>query len=255
MTRTEALALEYAGLRDRRLRTRIAASLASAGLAAVACRSFGAPPSVVLGAVLSFALAAGLLLDPCLKALSAEYGRNARRLAEVGGHLGEARERIGLIFSGYRERGRGEAFKSAYALAGRPLHSLEEALAVGMFRERREVFVTAFMRDGVAVRVTAAIGTPWRCAAADDPGRWRDHAARLCCDEIRQYHNHPDHGGHTAPSRTDCRSAARIATLLGPDGPRLRSLIICWNGFREWKVFGYAADGRSWLESEFDAVG
>ena len=52
-------------------------------------------------------------------------------------------------------------------------------------RERREVFVTAFMRAGVAVRVTASIGSPYKCAAADNPARWAQHVDRLGCDQIR----------------------------------------------------------------------
>ena len=123
-----------------------------------------------------------------------------------------------------------------------------------MFRERREVFVTAFMRQGIAVRVTASIGSPMRCSAADNPARWKEHVERLGCDEIRQYHNHPVHNGHTAPSRTDIRTSKTLRKLLSPHGHRLRSLIICWNAAREWKVFEHDTTGRHWLHFEFDAA-
>ena len=152
------------------------------------------------------------------------------------------------------ERQQGEHFKKAYELAGRPLRELEEALSVGMFRERREVFVTAFMRQGIAVRVTASIGSPMRCSAADNPARWKEHVERLGCDEIRQYHNHPVHNGHTAPSRTDIRTSKTLRKLLSPHGHRLRSLIICWNPAREWRVFEHDTTGRHWLHFEFDAA-
>lgn len=89
------------------------------------------------------------------------------------------RTRVAAIFDNYRERIKGEAFKRAYALVGKSTAQLEEALAVGMYREHREVFVTAFMRLGVAVRVTASIGSPYRCAAADNPARWAEHVDRL----------------------------------------------------------------------------
>jgi hypothetical protein len=104
------------------------------------------------------------------------------------------------------------------------------------------------------VRVTASIGSPFRCAAADDPARWRAHVERLGCDEVRQYHNHPVHTGHTRPSRMDVRTAEALRQILGAHGTKLRSLIICWNGLREWKVFEHAGDGRHWLHFEFDAA-
>jgi hypothetical protein len=169
--------------------------------------------------------------------------------AEIAG----LKKRITVVFDKYRVRQKGQQFKQVYSLAGRPVRDLEEALSVGMFRERHEVFVTAFMRDGVAVRVTASIGTPFRCRAADNPARWKDHVARLGCDEIRQYHNHPEHSGSTVPSKTDIRSSGAIRRLLGPHGSKLRSLIICWNDLREWKIFEYDEAGRHSLHFEFDA--
>jgi hypothetical protein len=169
--------------------------------------------------------------------------------AEIAG----LKKRITVVFDKYRVRQKGQQFKQVYSLAGRPVRDLEEALSVGMFRERHEVFVTAFMRDGVAVRVTASIGTPFRCRAADNPARWKDHVARLGCDEIRQYHNHPEHNGSTVPSKTDIRSSGAIRRLLGPHGSKLRSLIICWNDLREWKIFEYDEAGRHSLHFEFDA--
>ncbi len=138
--------------------------------------------------------------------------------------------------------------------AGRLLRELEEALSVGMFRERREVFVTAFMRRGIAVRVTASIGSPMRCSAADNPARWKEHVERLGCDEIRQYHNHPVHDGHTSPSRTDVRTSKTLRTLLGLHGTRLRSLDHLLEQGPEWKVFEHDTSGKHWLHFEFDAA-
>jgi hypothetical protein len=123
-----------------------------------------------------------------------------------------------------------------------------------MYREQREVFVTAFMRRGVAVRVTASIGSPYCCSAADNPARWRDHIERLGCDEIRQYRNHPVHNGSTSPSPTDVKISESLKVLLGPHNAKLRSLIICWNSIREWKVFEYDEAGRYWIHFEFDAA-
>ena len=207
---------------------------------------------------LALALAALLLLPLPLhflwQSLFSAYRNGSARRATIRRELRELDRRIAAIFAGYRERQQGEHFKKAYELAGRSLRDLEEALSVGMFRERREVFVTAFMRQGIAVRVTASIGSPMRCSAADNPARWKEHLERLGCDEIRQYHNHPVHDGHTSPSRTDVRTSKKLRTLLGPHGARLRSLIICWNAAREWKVFEHDTSGKHWLHFEFDAA-
>jgi hypothetical protein len=207
---------------------------------------------------LPLVLAALLLLPVPLhflwRSLWPGYRAGATRRTAIRRELRQLEQRISAIFAGYRERQQGEHFKKAYELAGRPLRELEEALSVGMFRERREVFVTAFMRQGIAVRVTASIGSPMRCSAADNPARWKEHIERLGCDEIRQYHNHPVHHGHTAPSRTDIRTSKTLRKLLGPHGHRLRSLIICWNPAREWRVFEHDTTGRHWLHFEFDAA-
>ncbi len=178
------------------------------------------------------------------------------RSSQITAEISDLRRKIADVCGRYRERRKGEHFKKAYDLNGRSVRELEEALSVGMYRERREVFVTVFVRAGVAVRVTASIGSPFRCSATANPARWRQHAERLGCDEIRQYHNHPVHNGTTCPSSTDTKTTASLKSLLGPCGsPRLRSLIICWNGIREWKIFEYDETGRSWLDFEFDAAG
>ncbi|MDH4022574.1 MAG: hypothetical protein OEV14_05565 [Gammaproteobacteria bacterium] len=181
------------------------------------------------------------------------YRAQTGRSSAIRNEIACLRKEISLVFGKYRARKKHEQFKRVYALSGRAVRELEEALAVGMFRERREVFVTAFMRDGVAVRVTASIGTPFRCRAADNPARWKEHAARLGCDEIRQYHNHPEHSGSTVPSNADIRTSGEIRRLLGPHGSKLRSLIICWNDLREWKVIEYDEAGGYSLHFEFDA--
>jgi hypothetical protein len=176
------------------------------------------------------------------------------RSSQISAEIADLQRRIATLFDKYRERRKGERFKQAYDLTGRGVRDLEEALAIGMYREQREVFVTAFMRRGVAVRVTASIGSPYRCSAADNPARWRDHIERLGCDEIRQYHNHPVHDGNTCPSPTDVKTSKSLKVLLGPHGAKRRSLIICWNSLHEWKVFEYDETGRYWIHFEFDVA-
>jgi hypothetical protein len=211
-------------------------------------------PILLLTLILAAIPLASLLLHHIWKAVFPAYRQWAARSAQIAEEIAHLRTRVATIFDSYRERNKGEHFKRAYALVGRSVVQLEEALAIGMFRERREVFVTAFMRAGIAVRVTASIGSPYKCAAADNPARWAEHVERLGCDEIRQYHNHPVHNGSTRPSPTDFRASGSLRRLLGPHGPKLKSLIICWNQLREWKVFEHDDDRRQWLCCEFDAA-
>jgi len=188
------------------------------------------------------------------RAIFDSYRKWSERSTHIVEEITVLRRRIDAIFEKYRERQKGGRFKTAYELVGRSLRDLEESLSVGMYRERREVFVTAFMRAGMAVRVTASIGSSYRCAAADNPNKRRDQFEQLRCDEIRQYHNHLVHNGKTHPSIPDISTSQSIRSLLGPHGKKLRSLIICWNGIREWKIFEHDDQGQHWLIFEFDAA-
>ena len=212
------------------------------------------PPVLLLAITLAAIPVASFLFHQVWKAVFPAYRKWATRSGQIEQEIVRLKARVTGIFDSYRERSKGEAFKKAYALVGKSVAQLEEALAVGMHRERREVFVTAFVRAGVAVRVTASIGAPYKCAAADNPARWAEHVDRLGCHEIRQYHNHPAHNGTTRPSETDFRTSASLRRLLGHHGPKLTSLIICWNALREWKVFEHDHDRRHWLCCEFDAA-
>ncbi|RZU98744.1 hypothetical protein [Spiribacter vilamensis] len=184
--------------------------------------------------------------------VSRRYRAACQRSSVVRTELARLEQALAARFDAFRMRRKGESFKKAYGLAGRGVTSLEEALAVGMYRERREVFVTAFMRSGVVVRVTASIGSLYRCRPADDPAKWRDHIVRLGCDEIRQYHNHPVHNGDTAPSAGDVRSGKQLGKLLGPHAPMLQSFVIYWNQPGEWRIIEYDAKGNYWSHFRFD---
>ncbi len=246
----------YESLRDelRHLRRQQVMAVMAPAVAGVVLVVILADGGTRLWAGLAAAIALPLVVHWLWRLSFAAYRVQTDRSSVIRAEIAGLRRQIALVFDKYRARERGEHFKQVYALSGRPVRELEEALSVGMFRERREVFVTAFMREGVAVRVTASIGTPFRCRAADNPARWKEHVARLDCDEIRQYHNHPEHNGSTVPSKTDIRSSGAIRRLLGPHAAKLRSLIICWNDLREWKVIEYDAAGRHSLHYEFDAA-
>lgn len=193
-----------------------------------------------------------LIFHRIWRIISPTYRTWSDRSAHIRLEIADLQRRMVTVFNKYRERYKGERFKQAYDLTGRSVRDLEEALSIGMFRERREVFVTAFIRGGVAVRVTASIGSPYRCSAADNPNRWKDHIERLGCEEIRQYHNHPVHSGRTGPSPLDIKTSGSLKMVLGRHSTKLRSLVICWNSLREWKVFEYDDTGRNSLHFEFD---
>ncbi len=250
MSRYETIRAERGRLRIRQAIAVLAPAAATALLLIRATETDGARLLAALGSLIVLPL----LLHRLWRFTFPTYRAWSDRSSHIRAEIGDLQKRIAAVFNKYRERQKGERFKQAYDLMGRSVRGLEEALSVGMFRERREVFVTAFMRGGVAVRVTASIGSPFRCSAADNPARWKEHAERLGCDEIRQYHNHPVHGGSTRPSPLDVKTSGSVKTVLGPHGAKLRSLIICWNSLREWKVFEYDETGRHSLHFEFDAA-
>jgi len=248
VTRYEILRSELGRLRIRRA----VALLTPAGVAAFFITSFDSFPASMLAGLATFVLLP-LALNPLWRMLFSTYREWSERSLQISTEVAEIRGLLTAIFDKYPKRRKGEQFKRAYDLSGKPLRNLEEALSVGMCREQREVFVTVFMRGGMSVRVTASIGSPFRCSASDNPTRWKDHARRLKCDEIRQYHNHPVHNGVTRPSPTDIRTSESLNKLLGQQGAKLRSFIIFWNSIREWKVLEYDSQGRHWLHFEFDA--
>lgn len=103
-----------------------------------------------------------------------------------------------------KEKKRRYAFKKLYDLDRvQPIDEFERKMIDGMHREGREVFVTAFVRDGYVLRVTATIGSKFACHPSDDVTLWGQKARDLGATRIRQYHNHPDIFGRSWPSRQD----------------------------------------------------
>ncbi|WP_291983681.1 hypothetical protein [Luteitalea sp.] len=235
-------------------RERLATRRALLGIVGGGVIVWGTPELVPAWPVLSMAarlVAAAVAVAVSLKLPPARQW--TERIEVLNAELAALRGVVEARGAAYPTRGKGEMFKAAYQLRGRALDSLEEALGVGMFREGREVFVTAFMREGVAVRVTAAVGTPSACRPADRPEGWPRHFRRLGCDEIRQYHNHPGTSGATAPSGNDRQTCIQLEHVLGELAPQLRSFIVYWNEAHEWKVLEYDARGAGKVVVEFDA--
>ena len=173
-------------------------------------------------------------------------------LHKIKSEVSSLRRSVDAVYNKYRLRNKGEQFKRAYELGGKGIKDCEESLAVGMSREKKEIFVTCFMKAEEVVRVTASIGSVFRCSASDDPRRWKQHIERLDCDELRQYHNHPINNNRTCPTLIDHQTSQSLKQILGHHSNKLRSFIIFWNEIREWRLMEYDEKGKHWLIYEFD---
>jgi hypothetical protein len=199
----------------------------------------------------------GLLIIPLginfvLKLISKKFRSLQNELGEIRIEINKLKSSVNEIYKKYRIRTKGEQFKKAYDLQGKFIRDCEERLAVGMNREKKEIFVTCFIKSGKVQRVTASIGSAFRCSASDDPRNWKKHIERLSCDEIRQYHNHPITNNRTHPSVVDHKSSKSLQEILGKHKDILRSYIIYWNEIREWRIMEYDSENKYWPEYEFD---
>lgn len=189
-----------------------------------------------------------------LKQLFPSYKSLLNELHEIQSEVSSLKRSVDAVYDKYRLRRKGEQFKRVYDLAGKTVENCEKSLAVGMSREQKEVFVTCFVKAEEVVRVTASIGSVFRCSAADDPRRWKQHVERLNCDEITQYLNHPINNNRTRPSPADYRTSLALKQILGHHGNKLRSFIIYWNEIREWRIMEYDENGKYRLIYEFDVA-
>ncbi len=158
-TRYEAIQKELSGLRLRQAVATVIPAVSLVALTAYKAGSIRNGPFFILVCLASLT-AVSFLLHNIWRILFTAYRQWTDRASQIEDEIVLLQRRIAVVFDRYRPRCKGEHFKTAYKLAGKSVAELEEALAVGMFRERREIFVTAFMRTGVAVRVTASIGSP-----------------------------------------------------------------------------------------------
>ena len=199
----------------------------------------------------------GLLVIPlglrfALECISKKFKAMQNEFYDLRLEINQLKRSVDKVYSKYRKRNKGEQFKKAYALQGKDIVSCEERLAVGMNREKKEIFVTCFIKSGKVLRVTASIGSAFKCSASDNPQYWGGHIDRLSCDEIRQYHNHPISSNHTHPSSIDHKTSKSLKGILGNHKDKLRSFIIYWNEIREWRIIEYDEGNKHWQQYEFD---
>lgn len=187
-----------------------------------------------------------------LKRISLRYSALVSEIEKLSGSTEEIRRLMEVVYNEYPPRRKGEQFKVAYNLKGHKIDEFEKRIAIGMNRENKEVYVTAFVKRNKVRRVTASIGSTYQCSNSDNPIYWEKYCDKLNCDEIRHYHNHPDYGNFTSPSRKDVISIKFRKTYFGSHGEKVRSFIIYWNEINEWRILEYDENGETWISSEFD---
>jgi len=185
------------------------------------------------------------------KTISKKYLDNWRVIKEIDSEIIDLRDGVEKIYSRYPKRSKGQQFKTAFQLKGKTLDNLEEALAVGLFKEQKKIFVTAFIKENKAVRVTATIGSANRCHNSDDIDKWPYYLEKMKCDEIRQYHNHPTTSNQTEPSGMDFFSSKKIVEKFQTKSA-FKSFIIYWNQIKEWRIMEYDHNKNFGVVKVFD---
>ena len=131
-------------------------------------------------------------------------------------------------------------FKIYYGLTeSQAIDEFEHKMVTGMFCEEREIFVTAFCRDGQVERVTASMGSDRQCSNSDRICEWANHVKRLNCTEIRQYHNHPNCLGRKSISNRDMTTHQQLSEYLDNYGIQFHSFLIYANYFKGWVIQEY----------------
>lgn len=182
------------------------------------------------------------------------YCKKHRALLNINTEIGRLSRRVAEFYESVPKRSFRSLFKKHYDLTGKTLQEFERFLAIGMRHERREVWVAAFCRGELVLRVTATIGSAYRCRPSDDLSRWPSHAEKLHCTSIRLYHNHPGSCRSTNPSPQDRRTAQVIENFLTVSGLDFHSYIVFWNEIGEYRITKYDGDGSQRIVQIFDAA-
>jgi hypothetical protein len=206
-------------------------------------------PALVVSSVVAYHFG-----KKALTALWPWYQGKIRALSKVDTEIQSLTHRMAEFYESVPKRSSRSLFKKHYDLGGKTLQEFERLLAIGMRHERREVWVAAFCRGEMVTRVTATIGSVYRCRPSDDLSRWPYHAQKLHCNSIRLYHNHPGSCRSTISSPQDRRTARIIAESLAVAGLHFSSYIVFWNEIGEYRITEYEDDGSQRLVQIFDAA-
>lgn len=206
----------------------------------------------VISGFILMSLLFALILHLILNKLNRWYSDQITKIDSYKFEIAEIKNSIEARISAFPFRIKGERFKTVFNVVGKPLIEVEETLAIGMWKEQKEVFATVFMKNNYAVRMTATIGSRHRCSPSDDPKKWPEIFKKLNCDEIRQYHNHPVKNNKTKPSYNDYRSSLSLKGLFKSEKSLFKSYIIYWNKIGEWRILEYSDNDKDRLSYVFD---
>jgi len=124
-------------------------------------------------------------------------------------------------------RKRRSPFKKLYDLDRvQSIKEFEKKMVKGMSKEGKEIFVTAFCNDTHVLKVTASIGSKYRCKPSDNCQNWSEKAIKLGATQIRQYHNHLPGFGRSSISKADKESHKIFKSLVQPYGIKFRSFLV-----------------------------
>jgi hypothetical protein len=200
------------------------------------------------------ALLAFIVAPHILDISSHSYNKKRYMLKKLYEAIEKLQIKSSKFYSSIPRRPRGRHFKSHYELANTTIDDFENRLAVGMWHEQREVWVTAFCNNGRVLRVTATIGSEFTCRPSDNLSSWIMNARRLGCTELRQYHNHLVNNNATRPSPIDLMSSKALEKEMEIFNISFKSYIIYWNKILEYKILEYRSDGTSKISKVFDVM-
>lgn len=190
--------------------------------------------------------------DKLLISFSQVYSTKRKREYATKMLICDLRDKMKSLIKSIDKRSKGQQFKKAYDFTGKSVAEFEYTLSFAMHHEVKEVWVTAFCKSNIVLKVTATIGSARSCKPSDSVSSWIDNIRRLRCDEIRQYHNHPVNNNQTDPSTADISSNISMRKQLSIYNNMLRTFIVFWNDIYEYRILEYKDNGETKILYFFD---
>jgi DNA repair protein RadC len=142
----------------------------------------------------------------------------------------------------FPRRTKGARFKKFHELKSSTIDQIEELLPKAMYNEHKEVSVTLFIKNNIAIRAAANLGNLASFRTTDNVFKWGKYARDHGCSEVRDYHNHPGRSTSFGPSAQDLVFFENNRKRLNAVDVVFRCFIICWNLHSEWKIIEYSAN-------------
>lgn len=159
------------------------------------------------------------------------------------------------IYEVFPRRSKGARFKNFHELKSSTVDQIEGLLPKAMYNEHREVSVTIFIKNNIAIRAAANLGNLASVRTTDNIFKWGKYSRDNNCSVVRHYHNHPGRSTDFGPSDQDLVFFENNKRRLDAAGVVFRCFIICWNVHWEWKLIEYSAENTDGLIiKEYDVV-